>query len=162
MVASFPQPPQDILDHFDADAADFVVETAIARVWKLRRSQAGGDFAALKVYHNADLGGEGPGLNYLAAQNEVGPAAVQLLGRHGRAVLLEWLDGPSLGDLVRAGRRAQADAHLAQVAKALQASPLSPAVAKTLTPVETWCDDLLSLRFAPSCSRALAADMKRA
>lgn len=139
--------------HFQLSDPNFVDETAIARVWRVTMA---GERAALKTYHNSDLSKEGPGFDLLRALD--GRGVVRVLGQSGAAVLLEWLDGASLGDLARAGNDMDARAHLVDVACTIHEGS---EVVAGLTPLEDWCADLFSVGFANDCTSGLKANVQR-
>jgi len=145
-------PPQDICQSLDVSAPEFVVETAIAKVWRVTFK---GAHAALKIYHCDTMSKEKPGFDFLRGLD--GGGAVRVLAQMGPAVVLDWLDGPSLGDLSRAGRDEDARLHLVDVANAMHGRRMST---KGLSPLGDWCADLLTLQFAPECPSALAKDMR--
>lgn len=123
------KPSPDMLAAFTVTEPELVAETSIAWVWKVR--QAGGCPAALKSY-KADMGSEAAGFAYLQ-QFRGGPVA-QLYALTETAALLEWLDGPSAGDIARQGDLAAADLALAELASALHcasgdAAPSLPSLA---------------------------------
>jgi streptomycin 6-kinase len=93
-----------------------VAQTPIAHVWKVSRDKG---LAALKVYIDGNTQDEAPGFDLLDALD--GNGVARIYQRERTAVLMEWLDGPSLGDLARAGHDAQATAILAKVANTIHA-----------------------------------------
>ena len=107
------------MDSFDVTGPELVAETGIAKVWRVKR--ANGEDAALKIYDDLDMQDEAPGLDYLEAQNGIG--AVKIFARADGAVLMEWLGGSSLGDMVRQGEDARTARELAHVACALHSAP---------------------------------------
>ncbi|MEP2718010.1 aminoglycoside phosphotransferase family protein [Pseudophaeobacter sp.] len=88
-----------------------LVEVPRARIWQVETQRYG--TAALKLYTSGNMGNEAMGFPFLAAIN--GPAA-RIYQITPDAVLMEWLDGPSLGDIARSGEEASADRTLAVVA----------------------------------------------
>ncbi len=153
MTLEPPLPPQDILRHFQLKSPVFVDDTPIARVWQVEHA---GQQAALKIYHKPSLSHEGPGFDLLRALD--GQGAVRVLAQDGRAVVLEWLDGPSLGDLARAGQDEIARAHLVDVANAVHGFA---GTVSGLTPLNDWCADVFSIRFSATCPTTLQTDMRR-
>ncbi len=152
MGATCPAP--EILDSFQAREPAFVVETALATIWKVRSPRGE---AALKVYHGEDMKNEAAGFDLLAAWD--GHGAAKLYGRTARAALLEWLPGPSLGDLTRTGRDDDAAAHLGEAARTLHARSM-PAAMK-LPDLTDWLADLFAVTFAPSCPPDTRRNMGR-
>jgi streptomycin 6-kinase len=116
-----PSAPMALIRHFAVTDPRPITETAIANIWKVRRFD--GSFAALKVYKNGDMQDESPGFTLLNAWN--GSGAARLYAQTNGAVLLEWLDGPSLGDLVRDGRDNEATEILGRVATQLHLKPVT-------------------------------------
>jgi len=116
-----PAPHAAILKRFNCTAPVFVTQTPIATIWRVTRG-CGGD-AALKVYTDGNMHDEAPGFALQAAWG--GKGAAYLYDQTEGAVLLEWLSGPSLGDMVRAGDEAAATQHLGRVAMALHETPVS-------------------------------------
>ncbi|WP_217898977.1 aminoglycoside phosphotransferase family protein [Oceanicola sp. 22II-s10i] len=133
-----------------------MTDTAIATVWRV--TLADGSGAALKLFHDSGLANEGPGLDWLAARD--GRGAVRLLRRAGRAVLMEWAPGPSLGDLSRTGQDMAASRHLLDVAQAVHAG--SAGDLRGLPDLGDWFAALLKLAVAPDCPVSAAADLWRA
>lgn len=113
--------------------------------------------AALKLYHEDGLSGEGPGLAYLAAMK--GQGAVRLLARAERAVLLEWADGPALGDLARAGDLGAADERLAALGARLLAHGAGP---EGLAPLGVYTEALRTRAILPGCPAPARRDMEAA
>jgi streptomycin 6-kinase len=116
---------KDLLHHFAVHTPTPIADTPIATVWQVHC--ADDTLAALKIYKNGDMQDEVAGFALLDAWN--GHGAARLLGQSEGAVLIEWLDGPSLGDLVRDGQDDQATIILADVANRLHARPLSVQIA---------------------------------
>lgn len=149
-------PPQEILDQWALTPIAKTAETAAARVWKVRNAQGG--HAALKIYRRADRGNEASGSLVLRAWRDRG--AVEILNESNAAILMEWLDGPSLGDIARQGEVTLALTNLAQTAARLHAPP-RPAVSglKRLSDVFA---PLKRCTFSPDCPTGLAGNMNRA
>ncbi len=144
--------PPEVVATFRLHDPVAVAETGIATVWRVRRD---GRDAALKVWHDFDMDNEGAGVDLLAAK--AGRAAVEILDRRPGALLMEWLDGPSAGDLVRAGADATATGIVADVAARFHATPVT---LPDLPALQTWFADLFALRFAPDCPAAARADFE--
>ncbi len=133
----------------------YVADTGHAQVWKVQTANGS---AALKFYHRTDRGNEAAGTTLLKHWENRG--AVQILAEAQNAVLMEWLEGPSLGDIARAGQPGIALASLADTARRLHHMPLkSP---KGLKPLSDVFEPLFSCRFLPDCTAALQCNMKRA
>lgn len=135
---------------------EFFAQTNIAQVWKLRLED--GRIVALKHYQNNHLGNEATGYDWMAGQS---PALVaQVYGRSSDAMVFEWLEGPSLGDLSRGGRDAEACDHLAGLAAGL--AETRSAIDAPLPCVSTWFEALFEVRIDAACPAGLRADMKAA
>lgn len=93
-------PVADHVERFGIVQARFVEKNAQATIWKVTLQS--GEFAALKVYHNADMRVDATGFDFLRACR--GVAAANVLDQATDVALTEWLEGPSLGDLTRQGR----------------------------------------------------------
>ncbi len=105
-------PTAAVLAEHQLSDATHIAETAIADVWKVTR--ANGDQAALKIYKNGDTKGENIGFRLTRALAGQGTAKTYHFAQD--VAVLEWLDGPSLGDLTRNGQDVQAAAELIHVA----------------------------------------------
>ncbi|WP_255731213.1 aminoglycoside phosphotransferase family protein [Phaeobacter sp. B1627] len=110
-----PELPPDLLHRFGLSAPVLRAKTPQAEIWQVERI-AGGR-AALKQYPGGDMGNEAAGVAYL--QHCDGPPAVTILAASTDAVVMDWLEGPSLGDLARGGDCATGDLALAEVARLL-------------------------------------------
>ena len=135
----------DILLAFDVRDPVCVAQTPIARIWRVTRPD--GTYAALKVYKDGNMQDEAPGFALLEAWD--GNGAARLYAQHGSAVLIEWLDGESLGDIVRAGDDITATLALADVAMALHGQPTV-----MQTPLKSLIDEfdaLMTARFQADC-----------
>nr|WP_275982070.1 aminoglycoside phosphotransferase family protein [Frigidibacter sp. ROC022] len=135
-----------------------VAETRTSLI--LRASAASGD-VALKLLTNDDAD-EQRGGDLMLHYDGIGAARVR--GQGEGILLLDWLDGPSLGDLAREGRDGQATQLLAGVAAQLHRPRDHPA--PDLPPLEHWLQPLLQTRPAswPQASQpdiAAAADLAR-
>lgn len=139
---------------FGVTAPEFITETAAALIWKVQRRD--GAPAALKIYRRGDMGNEAAGFTFMAAQD--GVAAAQIFETTPDAALSEWLAGPSLGDLSRAGRDKEAAQELVGIANMIHADPVI-AVAG-LHPLETWFASLKNLETGPSCPKALCRNLQ--
>ncbi len=145
MTKPFPDHARDVLRQFQVSAPQFVAETGIATIWKV--VQANGTAAALKIYANGNMQDEAPGFDFLAAQQGAGVA--RLLARRPGAVLLEWLDGPTLGDLTRAGDDDQASIHLIATAKQLHQAQNTKSA--SLMPLPRRFRALFDARISANC-----------
>lgn len=105
-----------ILDEFNVSSPQFIAETAIAKVWRVTRSDK--SLAALKVYKGDDMRNEGPGVVFLQNCNGQGAAKIFQIGKN--AFLMEYLDGLTLGELTRQGEDQQAAKKLVETANQLQ------------------------------------------
>lgn len=105
-----------ILDEFNVSSPQFIAETAIAKVWRVTRSDK--SLAALKVYKGDDMRNEGPGVVFL--QNCDGQGAAKIFQTGKNAFLMEYLDGITLGELTRQGDDQQAAQKLVETANKLQ------------------------------------------
>ncbi len=90
------------------------------------------------------MGNEGPGFAYLKALG--GSGAAKVYAQTTDAAVIEWLSGPSLGDLARSGQDKAAMAELAVVATRLQSNDL-PSI-PGLQRIEDWFGALFSLEFS--------------
>ena len=134
---------------------EFIVDTDIASIWKVQTTSGA---AALKIYPDAGMSNEAPGFGMLRHWDGCG--AARLIDLSGRCVLLEWLDGPSLGDRFRAGAVEFADAELGRVAQRLHAS--DPVAKTELPPLESWLDALFDLKPTSEAAPADWALIERA
>lgn len=141
-----PRPPSELLSEFGVTPVSFVEETGIAIIWKVRRSN--GEFAALKSYKRPNMGNEGAGFDFLLSLD--GKASALVFQQTKTCALIEWLDGPSLGDLSRNGEDERASAELVEVANKIHASHQSLDLPK----LDTWFQALFSVEFAPDCPEA--------
>lgn len=105
-----------ILDEFNVSSPLFIAETAIAKVWRVTRSDK--SLAALKVYKGDDMRNEGPGVAFLQSCNGQGAAKIFQIGKN--AFLMEYLDGLTLGELTRRGDDREAAQKLVETANQLQ------------------------------------------
>ncbi len=133
-----------LLRRFGVSRPRFVTRTALASLWQVDCPD--GRPAALKHYRQG-MDDEAPGIDLLEAW--AGQSAVEVYARSEEAVLLEWLEGPSLGQLLRSGKRAEADARLAATAKDLHRAAAKPPA--SLRPLAEHCAALFTLKIAPAC-----------
>lgn len=134
-------PPAAVLRQHGLSQPIHIAETTIAHVWKVTR---GDSFAALKIYKTGDPKGEDIGFRLTQALNGTGMAKTYSIGE-GIAVL-EWLSGPSLGDLSRNGQDAAAATELIQVADAIHTGPATT----NLPPLADQFDALMTLQINPA------------
>lgn len=147
------QPPARFLSDFAVSQPEWVAETAIAQIWKVRC--ADGRPAALKHYKAKGMGHESAGFAYLRQFNG-GPAA-HVYALRNDAALLEWLEGPSPGDVARQGDLLAADRALGDAAAALHAMP----VVLELPPLEARFAALLECRAQDVPAGALRGNILR-
>lgn len=131
-----PKPPPNVLKQFNIQSPVFAAQSGIATVWKVQRQ--GGTTAALKIYFDGDIKNEGPGFSLLRALNGKGTACVYEINEG--AALMEWLGGPSLGDLTRIGQDAKANRHLIKVACKIHATGITAPAG--LPHLNDWFADL--------------------
>ena len=105
-----------LLQDFDVRSPELIAETGIAKVWRVKRSDQ--TLAALKVYKGDDMLNEAAGVFYL--QNCDGEGAAKVYQSSKNAFLMEYLDGPTLGDLSRRGDDQEAAHKLVETASKLQ------------------------------------------
>lgn len=141
---TLPVAPPRLLAVFGATDPDLVFASEAVTVWKVHL--ASGQPAALKHYRRGDMGNEAGGFDYLQA---VGPSlAVEVWGRTADAVLMAWLDGPSLGDQLRSGAAQKVDRTLGEVAVSLKGRV---SLTADLPRLDDWMHDLLTLEITPDC-----------
>ncbi|MFV0335436.1 MAG: aminoglycoside phosphotransferase family protein [Tropicimonas sp.] len=154
-MTDLPNPPASLLTVLGVSSPVPVADTTIARVWKVVKADGG--YAALKCYKNRDCGGEIPGIAFLRTLD--GEAAARICGQGAGSVLVEWLDGPSLGDLSRGGRDDEASRELVTVAARLHRIPRG--VPMALPSLSEWFASLFEMRFASGCGSELRHDIGR-
>lgn len=138
--------PPEVPKGWSLTAPRLVAETPRATLWQV--THPNGQPAALKLLHPGQSE-EVQGVAYLRALN--GKGAARVLAQHGNAVLMEWCDGPSLGDLVRGGQDAAATELLCDVIQTLHTASPDPT---SLVP--------LSHRFSPLTGTSLDGDLATA
>jgi len=149
-------PPEALLRRFGLRDPEWVAGTRHAQVWKVRLRS--GDWGALKHYPAGHMGNEATGLLFLERAKEAG--AVRVLERSADAVLMGWLDGPSLGDLARDQiaqtdqQLEEADSELAKVARRAFDAAISP---ERLAPLAERITPLQAVRFTAPEARAAQA-----
>lgn len=132
-----------------------VDETGIAWILQVRRQN--GQFAALKIYKKPTMGNESEGFSFLTALG--GRAAAHVYGVTERSALIEWLDGPSLGDLTRSGRDEAAAAELVNVANDIHSVPVRHT--GNLPNLVDWFDALFPVEITPECPEVAHKNMMR-
>ncbi|MQQ07725.1 phosphotransferase [Epibacterium sp. SM1979] len=107
---------------FDVTLLSCLQSHRVSDVWRV--VQPNGQPAVLKAYHT-DMGNEAAGFAYL--DQFQGQSAARIYRVQGRAVLMEDLPGPSLGDYARSGHDMAAAQILGEVAQRLQNTAQSTA-----------------------------------
>lgn len=105
-----------LLDEFNVASPELITETDIAHIWRVKRSDQSA--AVLKVYKGEDMLNEAAGVVYL--QNCQGQGAANVFQSGTNAFLMEYLDGPTLGDLSRGGDDRKAAHILVETAQGLR------------------------------------------
>lgn len=147
-------PDPTLLKDFCVQAPDFVECTAIATIWKVTRKD--GTKAALKIYHNG-IRSEAHGIDLLKSLE--GKGVAYIYKKTSTAVLLEWLEGPSLGDLARRGQDELAALELVRTANEIHAhlGTQPPNFPK----LETWFNNLFELHIDPAYPTQNQKNIKR-
>lgn len=114
-------PTSEMLSSFGIHTPVFVAQTGIATIWKVNYRDG---FAALKIYKNGNTQDEWDGFHLLEALQGNGTALIYQ--RTQASALIEWLDGPSLGDLARSGQDDVATVQIGRVANMIHASGVRP------------------------------------
>lgn len=148
--------PSDIVQRWQLNAVEPVADTGHARVFMA--SAADGSTYALKLYRRTDRGNETPGTQLMRLWHARG--AVQIVDESENAVLMEWLEGPSLGDQARSGHVDWALATLAETARSLHADPVSASADLNL--LSDVFAPLKNCRFSSDASAPFVRDMSRA
>ncbi|WP_282120491.1 aminoglycoside phosphotransferase family protein [Ruegeria atlantica] len=146
----------EFLTRWDLEDPQLVADTGHAHVWKVRTLD--NTLAALKIYRRPNRGNEadGPHLMHLWR----GRGAVHILAETPNAVLSEWLEGPSLGDIARSGRPDEAVRGLATAADRLHQSPTINTTG--LKPLQEVFAPILDCQFSDDCPTRLRRDMMQA
>ena len=147
---------QDLLTRLGIKRPHHVTQTPIASIWRVTR--ADGSYAALKCYFQDDLQDEAPGFDLLTAQNGIG--AAKIYARSNAAILMEWLDGPLLGDLTRAGKDEKASQRLLETALTLHHAPVKNI--PSLDPLPRRFRALLDAKFTADCPDGIRAAVRKA
>ena len=149
-------PPQNLFAPFGIKDAEALTETTQALLWKV--STAEHAIAVLKFYKRGHMGNEANGFEFLQAVD--GHSAAKVFAVTEDAALIEYLPGPSLGDLARRENDQEAAARLVTVANALQS--VTPTASKTVPTVEQWLAALFDIKYATALSAQYRAHFDRA
>ncbi|MEL6408781.1 MAG: aminoglycoside phosphotransferase family protein [Pseudomonadota bacterium] len=147
---------EEILTADEIQSAQHIVTTHIAEIWKIERADDAA--AAVKLYHRHDLEDEAPGIVWMRTLD--GRDAAKVYARQNRVLVLEWLEGPTLGDQSRAGEDAAANRRLAALAAKIHANLTPPPTG--LHDLEAWFQDLQNLQFGSDCPDRLKDNINRA
>ncbi|OUS34585.1 hypothetical protein A9Q94_15955 [Rhodobacterales bacterium 56_14_T64] len=145
-----------ILTKWQLSDPEILSQTPIAWLWKVH--QRDGTTAVLKLYRQFDRGNEAAGADLLNAWSDSG--AVQIFNNSGAAVLMQWLDGPSLGDIARSGEAKRADQLLCDSTRRLHLVPTS--AISNLRPLEDVFTALFQLQITPKYPVILRHNIHRA
>ena len=146
---------KDLMTRLGIESPHHITQTPIASIWRVTR--ADGNYAALKCYFQDDLQDEAPGFDLLATQNGIGAAKVYT--RSNAAILMEWLDGPLLGDLTRAGKDEKASQMLLETALTLHHAPVKNI--PSLDPLPRRFRALLNAKFTADCPDGIRTDVRK-
>lgn len=146
-------PSDKLLARFGARSPVLANETGIATIWKVHYRDG---FAALKIYKNGNTQDEWPGFDLLDAL--AGKGTAWLYQRSKGAVLMEWLDRPTLGDLSRDGQDDLATQEIGWIANAIHASKARP----NLRSLEENFKELLSLKISKAWPPDVQSDFAAA
>lgn len=143
------EPPQSapskaMLARYGASSPEFITSTNLASIWKVTSSDYG--VAALKIYFNGTMRNEAAGFNLLKTARGEGAVLVYQIERG--SALIEWLDGPSLGDMVRSGDDKQAVVELVNVANRLHDAMSDPNI--ELPTLDDWFKAMFEFEFSES------------
>lgn len=136
----------EALARFQLSDPHLLARTRTSTLWTV--TTAHGETAVLKLLQPDEIE-EARGAAFIASL--AGQGAVHILAREGRAVLMEYCPGPSLGDLARAGRDGEATDILGDVIRTLHSAPVDPT---GLQP--------LAARFAPLTDAGLTGVLAEA
>ena len=153
--ASEPILDRDLMTRLGIESPHHITQTTIASIWRVMRTD--GSYAALKCYFKDDLKDEAPGFDLLAAQNGIG--AAKIYARSNAAILMEWLDGPLLGDLTRAGKDEKASQRLLETALTLHHPPVKNI--PSLDPLPRRFRALLDAKFTADCPDGIRAAVRK-
>ncbi|WP_425043849.1 aminoglycoside phosphotransferase family protein [Primorskyibacter sp. S87] len=149
-------PPDHILTRLGVTDPVALTRTGIARLWTVRTRN--GQTAVLKLYGSSGKGNEAAGAAYLRAHSDRG--AVKVMAVTPDAVLMAFLEGPSLGDLSRAGRDVEAMQLLARSAARLHAQPVL--TVRELMPLDRALDILFTCTPGTDCPPDLWRNLSQA
>ncbi|MEJ5218743.1 aminoglycoside phosphotransferase family protein [Cognatishimia sp. D5M38] len=150
------RPPRRLIELFAVLESEVLFENSNVAVWRVSTNELPN--AALKFYKKGDKGNESDGFAFLSAAEGQYAAKVYDVVRD--AALMEYLPGPSLGDLSRAQKDQQAAADLVEVANGLHASkPISGSRTQT---VEQWLNALLTIETTSEAATSDRAHFERA
>ncbi|MGI9371412.1 MAG: aminoglycoside phosphotransferase family protein [Hyphomicrobiales bacterium] len=144
------------MSDFHINTAKFIEQTALATISKVQLRN--GRYAALKHYDGGDMRNERTGFDWMLAHE--GVRCAKLLDVKGSAVLIEWLEGPSLGDLVREGDDVKASTLLASVAQELHSNATNPPSNAPL--LTDWFIELHQTEIVASCPQAMKEHFTKA
>lgn len=110
---------EKIATRWNLKLGPLVAQTNRARVYKVDAAEGA---CALKIYKEVGAAGEGAAIRFL--RDVSGPFAVKVHRQSvwQAAVLMEWIDGPSLQDLIANNQEERAVSELAQAAAGVQQS----------------------------------------
>ncbi len=143
---------QNHLNAFQLSNPELIDKTALAEIY--RAELPDGTIAMLKCWNNPNS--EQFGADYLEALN--GNGVVKILARRKGALLMEYLEGPTLGSLSRQGKDEESTEILAQVALSLRQSPKSDL--KNAPTVERWFRALFDAMFLDDCDPQLRENIE--
>lgn len=149
-------PSSDTLRRFKVDDPQLVAKTSIAQVFKVRFE--GEMEAALKLYQRDDMGNERTGVGFMRALD--GQGCVRIYDQTENAILMEWLEGPSLSDVARRGADHEAAETLLNVAGQLHARTHTNQM--PLANLIDWFSPLFALKFSAQCPKPFVSSMRRA
>lgn len=150
-----PVPSAQTMSEFNLTCPLFIAQTEIADVWRVTRSN--GRCAVLKVYKKATMGNERAGFAFLRTLN--GTAAAKVFDVNRSAAVIEWLEGPSLGDLARDGNDKQAAQELVAVANKIHDEPCTPGF--EAPNLENWFEALFQTKFSPECPASAKRNLQQ-
>lgn len=134
-----------------------IAETPISEVWRVSIMTGP---AVVKIWRKGP-GNELAGVSLMHAWRDSAAVPwVRPISATNTSMLMEYLEGDSLGDLARRGGLERADALLAQVAHRLHATP--PRAPVDLPMLHDLFAPLFALTYAPECPRTLHGNMARA
>lgn len=135
-----------------------LTETGAARLWRV--TGADGTAQVLKLYKRGQAGNESAGAALMAAWHASGAPVVRMRHWTDEAWVMDWVEGPLLGDTARSGRVKEADHRLSITARRLHRTRIAREPA--LPALDDWFTALFDLRFGPDCAPDLRQDMQHA